>query len=317
MLDLKNSTMAVFKNSDKISLMINQYVVNYGESLSYEYVEGDNRLVFITGKNSAEINLPLFTQPIIIDNVSGGKLIAVDLRQFMKSRLDGMLAISDKMKDSYNATIEVNRAVFTKIELDGKDDYMNFLDLSLMINFSTILTNLLTMLLYNTNINSYVDIICKLHWLTMDLDTEPKLNELVQQLPRDDAKALLKGDLKDLYKNIVFLEANDEFTLNSKTIHDLLGNINSILPETVSSGLDVDTLISLVSRAFIAINSKELAVDFIENKNTFKAILIAVVNNSMNNNGSMKKILDKTKRITSFDKVVKELEIIIEKEKVE
>jgi len=80
--------------------------------LGYEYpVPSDIGLVFITGRNEEESELPAWEHPIVINTLSGKSVVAVDVRKYIRKYDESHFKLSDMFKDRAALDFIVLRAV--------------------------------------------------------------------------------------------------------------------------------------------------------------------------------------------------------------
>jgi len=72
--------------TDKLKFALTEYLIKSGDSnLNYEYnADTDVNLVFITGKNQMEIDLPVWSHPLIFKDHKDNVQLCVDLRPVVK-----------------------------------------------------------------------------------------------------------------------------------------------------------------------------------------------------------------------------------------
>ncbi len=100
-----------FKN--KIEERLLKYNLTSDENLSYEYgnVNG-GKIIFITGKNEDEINIPSFVLPILSKDIKNNDIIFLDVRKAVKIK-DNFTSIKDITRDKSYIDFAITQAIFT------------------------------------------------------------------------------------------------------------------------------------------------------------------------------------------------------------
>lgn len=304
--DIYSGSLGTFVDKDKIVNSLNEYIVNSDGNLNYEFSENRIKLVIITGKNKEEEALPNWEHPVVFNNVRHEETIGIDLRPFMKGKLDDIINVKDKLQDKYNGTIQLYRMVFTKLILEEDTFWLKNIKTSLMEMFADIISTTTTMIVYDKTVSNSVKIVSKLHILSLiDGKREQKLQDLVMQLPKEDVMNLIKKDLKDLYAVMSFKSGSGDFILPSTTIGSLVNNIKVTLDSDRTKGLNTDIYIQSLSRGFFSLDSKNLAIGMIEDLPTLITILIMSMTEGINSKSNFRKIIEANKRTTKPKEFIK------------
>lgn len=113
--------------SKQTELTLSKFIITDGKHLSYEYADSDEcRLVFITGKNEAEKELPPLYFPYYIENLSGVNYLVTDLRPFVKVKDDSFTDLKDVVKNRDDFNFTVNRTIFYMLYLTEPDKVTQF-----------------------------------------------------------------------------------------------------------------------------------------------------------------------------------------------
>jgi len=308
MLNVYDGTLGVLSNIDNVITKLKEYQVRSNDRLNYEYIEDKIGIVIITGKNEHEKEIDMFAHPVIYEDVKGRTNVAVDIRAYMKSNLDDLVFINDKLQDKYNGMLQLYRLVFTVNMLENDVGALKYLNQSLMESFATIISGVTSIMLYDKSIKPAVDIMSKMHYISMDMDKEKvSINDLVDYLPPKETRMLMNGDLADLYRHLLLMENQSKIVLPSRSIGALINNIKASISTGRGDGLDLDLYTQAMSRGFYSMDSKNLAIAMIENKPTFYAVLIAVMREGINSSSSFRKMLDANKRLTKAKETAQKL----------
>jgi len=317
MLNIYEGTLGSFMDKDKLETELNRYLAKHTESLAYEIKEDRTKVIIITGKNEDEQDISLFQHPFIFRTIRGEDAIALDVRPFMKHKLDDMVTISDKLQDKYNGTLQLQRLVFNKLMLDNDIDWLPYVKPQLVEAFSSIISTTTTMMVFDRTISDNVSIVAKLHMVSMD-DEEvyPKLTDYITRLNRKDIKELTHGSLKDLYGYLMLAYDRGDLQLPSTSIGSLVKNIKVAITNGRGDGLTSDLYLQTLSRGFFTLDSKNLSIGIIEHLPTFMAVIINVMLEGVNSKSTFRKILDGNKRNVKGKELAVQLKEIYENELV-
>ena len=308
--DIYTGTNGVFFDKDKLVYKLSEYIINSGENLNYEIIENRTKVVIITGKNELEKDLPFWNHPVVFE-VKRETTVAIDLRPYMKSKLDDIITVREHLQDKYNGTLQLYRLVFTKLILDNELHWLVYVRQQLAEALASIVSTSIALILYDRSINDIVKIVSKLQLFSLtifDKDLEDvKLDEIVSKLPRDDLKELVKGDLQELYAKLQFKYGSGELVLPTTTIGSLVTNIQALVPNDRAKGLTPDILLQPLSRGFYSLNSKELALGMLEDLPTLISVLVMVIKEGINAKSNFRKIIDSNKRNINPKELSKQL----------
>jgi hypothetical protein len=309
MINVYDGIIGQITDTDKLYHELSKYIINNPEPLNYEIKESKSKVVIITGKNEEEKKIEPFNHPFIFKDMKGKNVIALDLRLYMKSNLEGMINVTDYLADRYNGMLQLRRLIFTKLMLDEEDDALAFVDKNLNLGFSSVISSVASMLVYDRSLNDISFTTAAIHYSTMDLDGEIDLPTLIDILPIRLSKRLMQGDLTDLYKKISVNWTN--LVIPSKEPMDLIHNIQVLSNNDRVNGLTTDMFVNSISRMYYALNSKELALALMYNKPTFISAYYAALKEGINSKSIMRKILDSRKSIIKTKETIKVIEDII------
>lgn len=118
-------------SNEKLIKELQKYIVatkNY--NLNYEYLppkgRDDIQLVFITGCDEDEKELPVWNYPIVFENLKKNPVVAVDLRKFVKNDKGQPLKLHDVMRDQGASNFLINTAlIISDFIAEHVGDYRN------------------------------------------------------------------------------------------------------------------------------------------------------------------------------------------------
>jgi len=297
MLNVYDGTVGVFFDKDKLEQELRRYLVNVGDTLSYEVKTGETGVIIITGRNNEEKNIIPFEHPFVFTDVRGRRYVAIDLRAFMKSNLDDMINVTEKLNDKYNGKLQLMRTIFTRLMLDGELDWFRVTRNLIITNFGILLKQFTHLITFDKQLSDRVEYIAKLHEATLDDDNEISLEQAVERLPSKDIANLKHGKEKDLLSLLIKLEQLGKFKLPSRTLGGLVKNIQAVVDNNRAAGLSPDLYTQVLSRSFYSFNSTALAIAMIEHLPTFISVYTMVTTEGINSKSNFRKILNSFKAV--------------------
>lgn len=292
--DIYGGTAGTLVDIDKITYNLSKYIIEHGGRLNYEVLEDRSKIVIITGKNEQERELPTWGHPLVFKH-NNQQCIAMDFRAYMKSNLTDITTIRECMLDKYNATLQLQRLVFTKLLVDEKDDWVPYVKNGMSEIFGTLISNVTSTTLLDTSIKDSVSIVAKLHVLSLIMDEDSTIDHLLMKLPKTDNNFLYSEEGKQLVARIKSMSKRDEMYFPSTTIGELVNNIQAIISSDRANGLTSDIYVQLLSRSVYSLDGNGIALAMIEDLPTLLSITIMAMTESINSKGSFRKIIDGNK----------------------
>lgn len=300
MLNVYDGTLGMFFDKEKTAMILNKFIANHrGDNLAYEFDEGQTKLVILTGKYEDEKEIDYLTNPFVFKLLDGYEGLAIDLRPYMKSKVEDIISVKDSLRDKYNGNLELERAIFNLKFLDRETEWLIYTKQALVDSFGLIMSHVVSMLLFDKSIEDKVKIISKLHMLTMDdkEGSKERFEEYIHRLNKKDLTAMKYGDLQDFATVLKSKFESGDLVLPSRSIGSLVENIKVGIASERADGITPDLLIQALSRTFFSIDSKKLSIAMVEHMPTYIAVLINVMVEGINSKSSFRKIMDSNKRL--------------------
>ena len=311
MLNIYNGTLGVTTNVDKIIHEINKVLIKVDNTFNYEVKENKYKVILITGKYEEEKHIPNFNHPLVFKDNKNNDSIAIDLRLYMKSNLEDMINVTDKFSDRYNGELQLHRLILNKLFLEDNTSFMSSINTNILNTFTSILSSLISTIIYDKSILNITTLVSALHYITMD-NSNLNFNMCLDALPVNISKKLYNGDLKEYKNKIEILIESNKFKLPSEYITTLLDNIKVLSDNNKVQGITEDMLISILSRGFYSLNNKEMSVAIIEHKPTLLAIIYSVITEGVNSKTIFRKIIEGRKSIIKPKDISKTIKQVIE-----
>ena len=297
MLNIYDGTIGIFVDKEKIAYELQNLLSKQGDTLQYEFQDGKTGLVIITGKNEDEKKVLPFEHPFIFTGLDHRQYVAIDMRGFMKSNLTNLVTVAEGINDKYNGYIQLRRAVFNRMMLDGELDWFRTSRNLLLEAYAIILRQFTHIVTFDKDLADKAEIIAKLQFVTMDEEDKINLNTAVERLPHRTISELKNGSLKDELTLLSKLEALNKLILPSSTIGSFVNNLKALGNNDRSEGLTTDLYLQVLSRSFYSFDSSNLAIGFVEHMPTFIAIYYNVITEGINSKSSMRKIVNNFKNV--------------------
>ena len=297
MLNIYDGTLGIFVDKDKIEYELRNLLSKLGDSLQYEFQDGETGLVILTGKNEDEKKVIPFEHPFIFTGLDHRQYVAIDIRAFMKSNLSNMVTIAEGINDRYNGYLQLRRAIFNRMMLDGELDWFRTSRNLLLEAYAIILRQFTNIVTFDKRLAEKAEIVAKLQFVTTDVEKEIDLTTAIERLPHKTINDLKNGYLKDDYALLSKLAALNKLVLPSRTIGSFVANLKALANNDRAEGLTTDLYTQVISRSFYSFDSNSLAIGFIEHLPTFIAIYFNVVTEGINSKSSMRKIINSFKNV--------------------
>jgi len=123
---------------DKTKKELMNYIIMAEGSLSYEYVPNEaTRLVFITGKNQEEKDLPVWDHTLVYEDGRGNQVVASDLRKYLKVLPENVMNIEEYNKDKAGYDFTILRALITYEFASGNYGRFRNLEKTVITSYSS------------------------------------------------------------------------------------------------------------------------------------------------------------------------------------
>lgn len=86
-IDLYNTGAGKIIPVDKIKSKLKEYLILNGNNTLFNHIVMPMKTIFISGLVSGENDIPLFNLPIMVEDIKGNSVLAIDLRGILKSKI--------------------------------------------------------------------------------------------------------------------------------------------------------------------------------------------------------------------------------------
>jgi len=226
---------------------------------------GEYRAVFITGKFSSEVDIPLFTHPITINNFQGKNFLVTDLRLFL-GKWSWDTKIEDLVKNRTDFNFAKSRAMLNLIWLnEGPSVLKNNMAFSASVFSSVVSETISRAFALDFNDLITIGVLAEIYYYSLFLETESLSDDDKQKIVVHIIRSgKIKADyIYDILDRIEPMKDLSGFCLNvGKVVQNVrLNKFNSAI------------LLSILSNSWYGINAKEIISVSLEHPPTWTALV--------------------------------------------
>lgn len=265
------------------------------DELEYEYPStGKARVIYITGYNPEEKELPVFDHPIYIKTLKGVDVLVTDLRRYVNTgdQLAGKL--SDITRDSNSVGFCVTRALLTMEFRLGNVGAHRIIYKPAASAMGVWISGMVSTIVGLDPGEAF------------DVETVVTIYANTLFYPEDElvrAKENIAGRVlssKHVYaldrKRVAALLAGYDYEVTNG-MEGLLKNITKVLPESKSRYITVDSLIGAMGNVWYGPGGTETPIIALEDMPTWITILFSVITNRSYSKSRIGMLLNKHKRV--------------------
>lgn len=264
---------------DKVKTELFKYLSTTDTSaLQYEFVTDSTiKLVFITGRNETEKELPMFEHPILVEKIRGGDCVVVDLRKYCKAIKPGdeFNTIAEVSKDIAHTNFSVLRGLLT-VDFVNK----NFGILSPGIkNITAAYGMFMTNVIGSTITLTYPEILsvelgCALYFTMISNDSEDIEHYLDITAARCSTNKMT-GQLSASAIGVALgkIPLGELFHDHGKSPNLLIAIVRSLLPEDKKELISLEAIYNSISSMWFGPGGAETMVIGIEHAPTWASLV--------------------------------------------
>lgn len=310
-----NTSYGKLINTKQLKDKLLKYLVTVDDkrSLSYEYKSNsDVDTYFITGCNEDEQDLPLFNQPIVLQDVKNNNFVAVDLRKYVNKTKEQTYTISEITKDK--ASCDFLIAAGLTIADFVNENYANYRPMyktmtqSVGFLLSSIIDRIVKLSIEEiTDVEIigtyYANLLISANWKSLqDSITARILNGKFTVMPNK--------------KNVINVIENAKFTPNEINISSLVENIKNVLPDYKAELITEGVIINLISNMWFGPGGDETVIMGLECMPLWNAFIYAISSNSTYKRTRMNALLDRYNKQLGIKDFVQQYERVIDEKKL-
>jgi hypothetical protein len=270
-------------------------------NLNYELAENTgNKLMFITGYNKDEKDLPVFDHPLIFKDHRNNLVIASDLRKYVRPDKEQALNIKDITKDTNNVNFILIRTLATQEFLSGDVGTFREIYKGITTALAMVISNIITVSLpLNPVEKVYIEIVISFYANRLFSNTN-NMDEL-----KDAVYARITNSKLSIPVNHnTVVTVMSGCNLNANTIEDLITNIKTVLPAEKANLVSTELLINSMSNLWFGPGGTEAMIIALEHMPTWIALVYSCISDNTFKRSRLAMLLDKSKRNIN-DKLIK------------
>lgn len=296
-------------NTKQVREKLLKYLVDADRrSLSYEYKSNqDVDTVFIIGYNEAEHDLPIFNQPIVIQDARNNNIVAVDLRKYVNKCKEQPYQLSEVIKDKASCDFLIAAGLtiadFTNENYGEYRPMYKPMTQSLGFLFSSIVDRVIKL-----SIEEIVDVeIIATYYANLLLSANWKglQDSIVARMSNS------KFTVAPNKKNLLAIVENSKFVPNELNVTALVENIKYVLPDYKAELISEGVIINLISNMWFGPGGDETVIMGLECMPLWNAFIYSVASNSIYKRTRMNSLLDRYSKqlgikefVSQYDKVM-------------
>lgn len=270
-LHLYDTTYGKLIDTNAIQVALNRYIAVAGvDTLSYEYMTKGSRLVFITGKNREEQDLPIWTYPLSFTTLGGDSVVCVDLRKYVRKHdEDSFVYLADIVKDTSSVDFLV---LLGMLLVDNIDKYMGnhvSIQKGVCVGFGNWLAKMINNLVLLTPVEfADVEIAMTYYAQTMFYKTDD-ISTVTANIVSMVATSKLSLRTPRKYVESVV----DKLDTKGPSINTLVEYLHAVLPDNKGSNINTETIMILTKGLFFGPGESGIVLMALENPAAWIAML--------------------------------------------
>ena len=311
-IDPYNTSFGSLINIKPVEDKIAKFLITNGTNLNYEYAASeDANLVFITGKNDEEQELPLWEHPVVFNDHKGNITVAVDLRKFVKVTNEDFLSLSEVIRDNSGFQFTVLRTLITYEFVSGNLGRFRTVERTIQSSFAYWIADSLSAGIMLTPEEKVKTEVVIMHYINLMMVNGKIGNEEVNTaiIKIANSKLSLPLNIK-VIKSIVA-------TLNNSvsSIDDLVANIKIVLGESKAMMLDTNVLVNILATSWFGPGGSETVIIATEDMATWIAMLFVSAESNTYKRTRLATIVNKYKTKVKLKEFVKYMELYVKEQK--
>lgn len=296
-------------NNKKLTDTILKYMVESDGNLNYEYANASEcNIVFITGKNEVERDLPLWEIPFVIKDIKGNNVVVTDLRKYVKKSSDDLVNLNDIVKDEASFKFLVlETLVISDLVSENYGEFIP-IEKNIVTAATMWLSNSITAtVLLNPVEQLKIELVIASYFYRMFMNgfidsgiIKVKVSKTKLSIPT--TLSSVEGVLSDL-------------DLDVKDFKDLVNNIKQVLNEDRGELIDDNVVLTAVGGTWYGPGSNETVMVALESLPLLISLVYAGVAIKTYKRSRLSTILDKNSRKIGHKDIVKIMNLYLENAK--
>lgn len=297
-------------NTKNLELKLSEFLIKGTDTknLNYEYViDREIDVIFITGKNEDEKELPVWNHPLFITDFRGSKKIFVDMRPYVRPKKDEeIININSIVTNRLGFDFTIIRVVYIALLYKNKNSIDN-ISSGLALAFSKWVSSSIKSALY-LDVESVIKLeVLTLHYILCKFNDEKLNGDDINNIYFKISKLhkALKGNIK--YVRETCISINTE----PKDVVDLANNIRTAVKNPLVKDMTSGMIYNILSTTWFGINPNENITMSLEHIPTLIAIMGTSLESKVLKHSRLSNILNDNKRSIGGDELMKNIYLTV------
>ncbi len=297
-------------NTKKLEIVLTEFLIKGSDvkNLNYEYIiDTEIEVVFITGKNEEERELPIWNHPLLINDFRGRDKIFIDLRTFVRIPKDGEVKdLSMIVNNHLGFNFTIIKLVYMLLLNKDKTSLTNIHD-TVAIGFTKWLTVTL-----KSSLTLDIESVVKLEIVTMFYILCLLTDEELTERTVENIYFKISKLIKVVRGNMKYVKDTCEgININPKDAVDLVENIVTAVDSPLIKDLNTGVLYNILGNTWNGVNPSENIIMSLEHIPTLIAVLSTSIESKSLKHSRLANILNDNKRILGSDNFVKYVDLTV------
>lgn len=297
-------------NTKNLELKLSEFLIKGADTknLNYEYViDREIDVIFITGKNEDEKELPVWNHPLFITDFRGSKKIFVDMRPYVRPKKDEeIININSIVTNKLGFDFTIIRVVYIALLYKNKNSIDN-ISSGLALAFSKWVSSSIKSALY-LDVESVIKLeVLTLHYILCKFNDNKLNGDDIDNIYFKISKLhkALKGNIK--YVRETCISINTE----PKDVVDLANNIRTAVKNPLVKDMTSSMIYNILSTTWFGINPNENITMSLEHIPTLIAIMGTSLESKVLKHSRLSNILNDNKRSIGGDELMKNIYLTV------
>ena len=297
-------------NTKNLELKLSEFLIKGRDTknLNYEYViDKEIDVIFITGKNEDEKDLPIWNHPLFITDFRGSKKIFVDMRSYVRPKKDEeIININSIVTNKLGFDFTIIRVIYMVLLHTNKNSIDNISN-NLAIAFSKWVSTSIKSALY-LDVESVIKLeVLTLHYILCKFNDSKLNGNDIDNIYFKISKLhkALKGNVKYVRETCIGINTEP------KDVVDLANNIRIAIKNPLVKDMTSAMIYNILSTTWFGINPNENITMSLEHIPTLIAIVGTSLESKVLKHSRLSNILNENKRTIGGDELMKNIYLTV------
>ncbi len=297
-------------NTKNLELKLSEFLIKGRDTknLNYEYViDKEIDVIFITGKNEDEKDLPIWNHPLFITDFRGSKKIFVDMRSYVRPKKDEeIININSIVTNKLGFDFTIIRVIYMVLLYTNKNSIDNISN-NLAIAFSKWVSTSIKSALY-LDVESVIKLeVLTLHYILCKFNDSKLNGNDIDNIYFKISKLhkALKGNVKYVRETCIGINTEP------KDVVDLANNIRIAIKNPLVKDMTSAMIYNILSTTWFGINPNENITMSLEHIPTLIAIVGTSLESKVLKHSRLSNILNENKRTIGGDELMKNIYLTV------